>query len=139
MANQTLHTIADLEESRRRAHRNTVRVAGRVTWRDSRGMTRFATVVTRDVSEQGVYLECRGSQAIPLHRLVYLQLEREARELAGLPPALQDGRVLSAVYRVGPCEPTTGTPSGYALRLLLDTPSARVRAVASTTEARSIA
>jgi hypothetical protein len=82
-------------------------------------MTRFASVVTRDVSESGVYLDCRGSDAIPLYRLVYLQLDR-TREVAGLPPALRDGRVLSAVYRVGPCEPTTGTPSGYALRLLVD-------------------
>jgi hypothetical protein len=100
-------------------------------------MTRFATVVTRDISDQGVYLECRGSQAIPLHRLVYLQLEREARELGGLPPALTDGRVLSAVYRVGPCEPTTGTPSGYALRLLLE--SSTLRTAIAPDAARSIA
>jgi uncharacterized protein (UPF0248 family) len=139
VANQTLASIQHANVSRRRAQRNAVRVAGRVTWRDSRGMTRFATVVTRDVSEQGVYLECRGSQAIPLHRLVYLQLEREARELNSLPPALQDGRVLSAVYRVGPFEPTTGTPSGYALRLLLDTPAARNNATAAAMDARSIA
>jgi hypothetical protein len=83
-------------------------------------MTRFASVVTRDVSDSGVYLECRGADAIPLYRLVYLQLERGTREVAGLPPPLRDGRVLSAVYRVGPCEPTTGTPSGYALRLLVE-------------------
>jgi hypothetical protein len=83
-------------------------------------MTRFASVVTRDVSESGVYLDCRGADAIPLYRLVYLQLERGTREVSGLPPALRDGRVLSAVYRVGPCEPTTGTPSGYALRLLVE-------------------
>jgi hypothetical protein len=112
-------------------------VAGRLTWRDARGASRFATVVTRDVSEQGVYLECRGGQAIPLHRLVYLQLEREARELKMLPPALQDGRVLSAVYRVGPCEPTTGTPSGYALRLLIESRSTRTTATREA--ARSIA
>ena len=87
-------------------------------------MARFATVVTRDVSDSGVYLECRGADAIPLYRLVYLQLERGTRELAMLPPQLRDGRVLSAVYRVGPCEPTTGTPSGYALRLLVE-PSRR--------------
>ena len=48
------------------------------------------------------------------------------RELAGLPPPLRDGRVLSAVYRVGPCEPTTGTPSGYALRLLVEPSRVRV-------------
>ena len=138
MANQqTFHPAYPTAASRRRSDRAEVRVAGRLTWRDARGTTRFATVVTRDVSEQGVYLEVRGGQAIPLHRLVYLQLEREARELNMLPPALQDGRVLSAVYRVGPCEPTTGTPSGYALRLLIESRGAR--AVTQREAARSIA
>jgi hypothetical protein len=99
-------------------------------------MTRFASVITKDVSESGVYLECRGSDAIPLYRLVYLQLEREARDLAGLPAPLRDGRVLSAVYRVGPRQPATGTPSGYALRLLVE-PSAR--RTAPSVPARSIA
>jgi hypothetical protein len=83
-------------------------------------MPRFASVMTRNVSDEGVYLECRGGEPIPLFRLVYLQLEREGREVAELPSALKDGRVLSAVYRVGPCEPATGAPSGYALRLLVD-------------------
>jgi hypothetical protein len=106
--------------TRRVAERARIMVPGRLTWRDSRGMTRFATVVTRDVSESGVYLECRGSDAIPLYRLVYLQLERGSRDTDGLPSALREGRVLSAVYRVGPCEPTTGTPSGYALRLIVE-------------------
>jgi hypothetical protein len=112
--------IADREASRRSAERHRITVPGRVTWRDSRGMTRFASIVTRHVSDSGVYLECRGADAIPLFRLVYLQLERGTREVAGLPHPLRDGRVLSAVYRVGPCEPTTGTPSGYALRLLVE-------------------
>ena len=116
------------QTTRRIAERARIIVPGRLTWRDSRGMTRFATVITRDVSELGVYLECRGSDAIPLYRLVYLQLERGARETDGLPPALREGRVLSAVYRVGPCEPTTGTPSGYALRLLVE-PRGRLEAV----------
>jgi hypothetical protein len=45
--------------------------------------------------------------------------------------------VLSAVYRVGPCEAATGTPSGYALRLLVDP---RVADVAAAPRAvRSIA
>jgi hypothetical protein len=114
--------------TRRIAERAQITLPGRLTWRDSRGMTRFATVVTRDVSESGVYLECRGSDAIPLYRLVYLQLERGAREADGLPPALREGRVLSAVYRVGPCEPTTGTPSGYALRLLIE-PRRRIEVI----------
>ena len=138
MANQTPAALATPNASRRHAERNALRVAGRVTWRDSRGMTRFATVVTRDISDRGVYLECRGSQAIPLHRLVYLQLEREARDVAHVPSALREGRVLSAVYRVGPCEPATGTPSGYALRLLLE-PAARTSAASASAVARSIA
>jgi hypothetical protein len=101
-------------------------------------MTRFATVVTKNVSDLGVYLECRASDAIPLWRLVYLQLERDTRETADLPPPLRDGRVLSVVYRVGPCEPSTGTPSGYALRLLVD-PRTLTAAPAAHAAARSIA
>jgi hypothetical protein len=93
--------------------------------------------VTRDVSDGGVYLECRGGEPIPLFRLVYLQIERDERAATPLPPALKDGRVLSAVYRVGPCEPATGAPSGYALRLLVDPPVAQ--AAAEEPFARSIA
>jgi hypothetical protein len=33
---------------------------------------------------------------------------------------LQQGKVLSAVYRVGPYKSATGTPHGYALRLLVE-------------------
>lgn len=120
----------------RAAERRRLTVPGRVTWRDARGMPRFATVVTRDISDHGVYLECRAADAIPLYRLVYLQLERDGRDMSLLPSALRDGRVLSAVYRVGPAESTTGTPSGYALRLLVDPRSGRVSAAR---EARSIA
>jgi hypothetical protein len=100
-------------------------------------MPRFASVMTRNVSDEGVYLECRGGEPIPLFRLVYLQLEREGREVAELPSALKDGRVLSAVYRVGPCEPSTGAPSGYALRLLVDRRD--LLAATAKDEARSIA
>ena len=103
----------------RRAERLAVHLSGRLTWRDARGIPRFATVVTRDVSDDGVYLECRSGEPIPLYRLVYLQLEREG-DASRLPAVLRDGRVLSAVYRVGPSEPSTGAPSGYALRLLVD-------------------
>jgi hypothetical protein len=31
---------------------------------------------------------------------------------------LRRGKLLSAVYRVGPYVPATGTPQGYAIRLL---------------------
>ena len=124
----------------RRSERQPLNVPGRLTWRDARGVPRFATVVTRDVSVDGVYLECRGGEPIPLFRLVYLQIERDERQTAILPWALKDGRVLSAVYRVGPCEPATGMPSGYALRLLVD-PRAMDRAAeaADRRAARSIA
>jgi hypothetical protein len=130
-----INPVRTTQASKRAVERRSVAVPGRLTWRDARGMMRFATVTTRDVSEQGVYLECRAADAIPLHRLVYLQLERDARDLAQVPASLKDGRVLSAVYRVGPHEPTTGTPSGYALRLLVD-PRARA---ASHARERSIA
>ena len=120
----------------RSAERRRVSIPGRLTWRDARGMPRFATVVTRDVSDHGVYLDCRAADAIPLYRLVYFQVERDGRDVSQLPPALRDGRVLSAVYRVGPAEPATGTPSGYALRLMVDPRSGRV---AAERDVRSIA
>ena len=41
------------------------------------------------------------------------------RDLADVPAVLQ-GKVLSAVYRVGPYKSSTGTPQGYALRLLVE-------------------
>ena len=123
----------------RRSERQPLNVPGRLTWRDARGIPRFATVVTRDVSADGVYLECRGGEPIPLYRLVYLQIERDDRATAVLPPALKDGRVLSAVYRVGPCEPATGIPSGYALRLLVDPRAMDMTSAADGRSARSIA
>lgn len=123
----------------RRTERQPVNVPGRLTWRDARGIPRFATVVTRDVSADGVYLECRGGEPIPLYRLVFLQVERDERATAVLPPALKDGRVLSAVYRVGPSEPTTGMPSGYALRLLVDPRTMDMAAASDRRAARSIA
>ena len=121
----------------RRAERRRLTLSGRLTWRDARGIPRFASVLTRDVSEAGVYLECRGGEPIPLYRLVYLQLEREGRDAVELPATLKDGRVLSAVTRIGPCEPSTGTPSGYALRLLVEPPVSARRPVAEAE--RSIA
>lgn len=131
-------TDANDDRTTRRNDRLHMALAGRLTWRDARGIPRFASVVTRDISDDGVYLECRGGEPIPQYRLVYLQLEREGRDGHNLPPALRDGRVLSAVYRVGPSDPTTGTPSGYALRLLVEP---RAKAVARTVAeaARSIA
>ena len=91
-----------------------------MVWRDARGTTRFATVVTKNVSEQGAFVECLSGAPIPLYRLVYLQLERTARSSCDLPECLRQGKVLSAIYRVGATTPKTGTPHGYALRLLIE-------------------
>ena len=118
--------IADSGAARRTAERYPLALPGRVTWRDSRGMTRFASVVTRDVSDSGVYLECRGADAIPLYRLVYLQLDRGTRDSPGSLRRCATAACCRRCTASGPCEPTTGTPSGYALRLLVEPSRLRV-------------
>jgi hypothetical protein len=103
--------------------RRPLRVPGQLVWKDSKGATRLARVVTRDVSEYGVSVNCVDGSSIPLYRLVYVQLDRNALQGAdGLPKALSRP-VLSAVYRVGPCHQSTGTPASYALRLLIEPPA----------------
>jgi hypothetical protein len=92
---------------------------------------RFASVVTRDISDSGAFVVSDGAVSIPLYRLVHLQLERDARTSTSVPARLRDGRLLSAVWRVGPCRRSTGTPEGYALRFLVDPPEERRMAVAS--------
>jgi hypothetical protein len=77
-------------------------------------------VTTRDVSEAGVFVDVENSPAIPMYRIVHVQLERGSRNLDGVPVWLREGRVRSAVWRVGPCRPSKGTPGGYALRFLVD-------------------
>lgn len=115
---------------KRVSHRRALRVPGQLLWKDSRGATRLARVVTRDVSDFGVSVDCVDGSAIPLYRLVYVQLDREVRHGADdLPEALRKP-VLSAVYRIGPCQPTTGTPASYALRLMVE-PSPVARSSAS--------
>jgi hypothetical protein len=115
--------------------RRKVRVPGRLTWRDSSGTLRFVSVVTCDVSDLDVFVECQVPASIPLYRLVHFQIERSSRDTQQLPAALQTGKVLSAVYRVGPYKAATGTPQGYALRLLVE-PS---RATAFTRTAEPVA
>ena len=100
--------------------RQKVRLAGRLTWRDASGALRFVSVVTRDVSDVDAFVECQVPASIPLYRLVHFQIERTGRESGTLPAPLQQGKVLSAVYRVGPYKASTGTPQGYALRLLVE-------------------
>ena len=105
---------------RRIGNRRSVSVPGRLTWRDSSGTLRFVSVLTRDASDVDVFVECQAPTSIPLYRLVHFQVERSARETRDLPAVLQQGKVLSAVYRVGPYKSATGTPQGYALRLLIE-------------------
>ena len=118
----------------RSAERRRLVLPGRVTWKDARGATRFASVVTRDVSETGVFIEWNEPTSIPLYRLVTFQLEHEARNADGLPHVLRIGKVLSAVYRAGDFQKSTGTPEGYGLRLLVE-PSLTARASAERVEA----
>jgi hypothetical protein len=106
-------------DQKRAAERRAVTVPARLTWKDQHGTTRFASVVTRDVSEFGVYVECHSPVSIPLYRLVQFQLERDVRDADGLPQSLRQGRALSAVYRVNPPKPS-GARQGLALRLMVD-------------------
>lgn len=104
----------------RTAERRRLAVPGQIVWKDLRGNTRLTAVMTRDVSENGVAVECLNGVAIPLYRLVYFQVDREARHRVDLPPALTKPNVLSAVFRVGVDNQATGAPSEYALRLLVE-------------------
>jgi hypothetical protein len=106
--------------SQRQAERRPISVPARLTWKDASGAVRFASVMTRDISDAGVFVECEAGAAIPLFRLVHLQVERSMQNAEHLPARLREGRVLSAVWRVAPCRRSTGTPSGYALRFLVE-------------------
>ena len=106
------------DDNKRTGERKSVTLPARLTWKDQRGTTRFASVIARNVSQYGVYVECQSPVSIPLFRLVQFQLERDVRESDALPGSLQQGRVLSAVYRVTP--PSPSRPQGLALRLMVD-------------------
>jgi len=117
----------------RSTERRPVTLPARITWKDQRGATRFATVVARNVSDFGVYVECNSPVSIPLYRLVQFQLEYDVRGGEAIPGALHGGRVLSAIYRVSP--PSPSRPQGLALRLMIDprraaAPRENVRATA---------
>jgi hypothetical protein len=103
------------DTNKRSTERRTVAIPARLTWKDQRGTTRFASVLARNVSDFGVFVECQSPVSIPLFRLVQLQFERDAREAD---VQVQHGRVLSAVYRVSP--PSGSQPQGLALRLMVE-------------------
>ena len=126
---------------KRSAERRNLAVPGQIVWKDGRGTTKLASVITRNVSEHGVAVECLNGAAIPLYRLVYFQVDREARHRLDLPEALRKPNVFSAVFRVGPYSQATGAPSEYALRLLVEpvqrTESADVETAAWTSEGKT--
>ena len=105
---------------KRSSERRALALPARLSWKDSSGAVRFISVITRDISDAGVFVDCEAGAAIPLYRLVHLQVERSTRGVESLPMRLREGRVLSAVWRVAPCRRSTGTPSGYALRFLVE-------------------
>lgn len=116
----TAITPAATENAAPPGQRRRIQVPGRLTWRDARGALRFVAVTTRDVSDVDAYVACQAPATIPLYRLVHFQVDRPARGAAGLPDALRRGRVLAAIFRIGPYDRATGTPDGYALRLLVE-------------------
>lgn len=105
---------------KRASERRRLEVPGQIVWKDARGTTRIASVMTRDVSEHGVSVECLSGTAIPQYRLVYFQIDRDVRHRSELPAALRKTSVLSAIFRVGACKQSTGAPADYALRLLVE-------------------
>ena len=123
-------SLNPVDANQRGTERRAVTLPARLTWKDQRGATRFATVLIRNVSDYGVYVESKSPLSIPLYRLVQFQLERDVRESEALPGSLQQGRVLGAVYRVSP--PQGAQPQGLALRLMVDPK----HMVASEVEAR---
>ena len=115
---ETLNPPRKRVDNKRTDERRAVALPARLTWKDQRGATRFAMVLTRNMSNFGVYVECTSPVSIPLFRLVQFQLERDVRESDQVPAPLQQGRVLGAVYRVSP--PSSAQPQGFAVRLMVD-------------------
>src|SRR5262245_9259369 len=114
----TATAIEAVVVDKRMMSRRTVSLPMRLTWRDARGTMRFATGVTRNVSEFGLYVECSTPVSIPLYRLVQVQIERDGMASSDVPFSLRCGRALSAVYRVSPA--SMSQRQGVALRLMID-------------------
>ena len=122
----TAHSSVAVTAAPRVASRQRVALPARLTWKDSSGAVRFASVTTRDVSETGAFVECGAQAPIPLFRLVHLQLEST---VGPAPAPLQGARTLAAVWRVESPKTRPGAPCGYALRFLVEP----TRAVESAT------
>jgi hypothetical protein len=102
---------------KRCAERRALAVPARLVWKDHKGKDCFASVMTRDVSDLGIFIESPKALAIPLYRLVHFQIETGVRA-ADLPRFLRQGRVLTAVYRI--TTPKNGERHGMALRLMME-------------------
>ena len=111
-------TVDNRDSDTRMAERQTISLPARLTWKDARGTMRFATGVTRNISDFGVYVECQTPVSIPLYRLVQVQIECNVAASGDVPCALLRGRVLAAVYRVSPA--SMSKRQGFALRLMVD-------------------
>jgi hypothetical protein len=107
---------SNVSATQRNNSRQRVAVPARLTWKDQGGTVRFASVVTRDLSDGGAFVECSAIAPLPLFRLVHLQLETPAADATH---PLAAGRVLAAVWRVERSA-ADGGAQGYALRFLLD-------------------
>ena len=116
---------------KRTTERRRLQVPGQIVWKDGRGQTRMMPVVTSDVSEHGVKIECRSAVSIPMYRLVYFQVDKHVRTRHDLPETLRKQSILSAIFRVGASSDVTGAPTEYALRLLVE--PAQATAVATKT------
>jgi hypothetical protein len=113
---------------KRCAERRALAVAARLIWKDQRGRDKIASVVTRDVSDLGIFIESPKPLSIPLYRLVHFQLEPGVRTSPDLPRFLRQGRVLTAVYRIA--TPKNDERHGMALRLIMEPGHATVAAAA---------
>jgi hypothetical protein len=109
---------ATATSDKRSCERRAVSVPARLAWKDQRGVNRFASVTTRDVSDFGVFVESPSALSIPLFRLVQFQVEPNVRGASALPAAFRQGRILSAVYRVS--HAGNDKHHGLALRLLVE-------------------
>ena len=98
-----------------------LRVPGQIVWKDARGNTKLTEVVTRDVSEHGVAVECLNGAAIPLYRLVYFQVAREARHQRRSAAGAAGNRTCSPRSSASaPTTSATGAPARICARLLVE-------------------
>jgi hypothetical protein len=104
--------------NRRATARTPVALPARLTWKDQRGSDRFASVIVRDLSDTGVFVELPSPIAINVFRLAHVQIERQLRESEGVPAVFRQSRLMAAVYRVRPAT-RAGGKQGIALRLLV--------------------